>query len=160
MSNNPARPARNLADLQYLEAPSLADIEALARAAFARLPGEGGPPPSILTPVPAPWAIWTADAVTGTGHAVWTSPETLRGSFPDVAGGSNLNWAGNDRLTFLSETDNWPHLYTVAETGGPAKLLTPGAYMVEHLTVSRDGRSLVYSANTGETSDPTTTMSP
>ena len=39
MSNNPTRPARNLADLQYLEAPSLADIEALARAAFARLPG-------------------------------------------------------------------------------------------------------------------------
>ena len=97
--------------------------------------------------------VYSADAVTGTGHAVWTSPETLRGSFPDVAGGSNLNWAGNDRLTFLSETDNWPHLYTVAETGGPAKLLTPGAYMVEHLTVSRDGRSLVYSANTGGTKD-------
>ena len=121
--------------------------------AFARLPGEGGPPPSLLTPVPSPWAIWTADAATGNGHVVWTSPETLRGSFPDFAGGANLNWAGNDRLTFLSEADNWPHMYVVAETGGPARLLTPGDYMVEHLAVSRDGRSLVYSANTGATKD-------
>ena len=38
MSNIPARPARNLADLRYLDAPSLADIEALAIEAFARLP--------------------------------------------------------------------------------------------------------------------------
>ena len=38
MSNTPARPARNLADLRYLDAPSLADIEALAIEAFARLP--------------------------------------------------------------------------------------------------------------------------
>ena len=34
-------------------------------------------------------------------------------------------------------------MYVVAETGGPARLLTPGDYMVEHLAVSRDGRSLV-----------------
>ena len=38
MTNTPARPARNLADLRYLDAPSLADIEALATEAFARLP--------------------------------------------------------------------------------------------------------------------------
>lgn len=38
MPDTPARPARNLADLRYLDAPSLADIEALAREAFARLP--------------------------------------------------------------------------------------------------------------------------
>lgn len=38
MSNNPARPARNLTDLRFLDAPSLADIEALAAEAFARLP--------------------------------------------------------------------------------------------------------------------------
>ena len=39
MPDSPARPARNLADLRYLDAPSLADVEALAREAFARLPG-------------------------------------------------------------------------------------------------------------------------
>ncbi len=121
--------------------------------AFIRLPGEGGPPPALLKRSPAPWAIWSVDVATGAGHAVWNSPETLRGSYPDVAGEANLHWAGNDQLTFLSEVDNWPHLYVVAEKGGEAHLLTPGPFMVEHVAVSKDGRSLVYSANTGTTAD-------
>jgi dipeptidyl aminopeptidase/acylaminoacyl peptidase len=37
----------------------------------------------------------------------------------------------------------------VAEAGGPAKLLTPGPFMVEHVAASADGDTLAYSANTG-----------
>jgi dipeptidyl aminopeptidase/acylaminoacyl peptidase len=121
--------------------------------AFTRQPGEGGPPPPILKRVPRPWAIWTADVESGVGHAAWSSGDTLRDSFPDVEGRANLHWAGNDRLTFLSEADNWPHLYVVKAKGGEAKLLTPGAFMAEHITTSRDGLTLIYSANTGVTPD-------
>lgn len=121
--------------------------------AFTRQPGEGGPPPSILKQAPQPWAIWTADAETGAGHAAWASGDALRASYPDFAGEANLHWAGNDRLTFLSEADNWPHLYVVKAAGGEAKLLTPGAFMAEHITTSRDGLTLIYSANTGATPD-------
>ena len=121
--------------------------------AFTRKPGEGGPPPSILKRTPEPWSIWTADVATGLGHPVWRSGDTLRASYPDFAGGANLHWAGSDRLTFLSEADNWPHLYVVPEKGGEARLLTPGAFMAEHIVPSRDGRSLIYSANTGSTPD-------
>jgi len=121
--------------------------------AFTRMPGEGGPPPSILKRTPHPWAIWTAEAATGLDHQVWRSGDALRDSFPDFAGGANLHWAGNAKLTFLSEADNWPHLYAVAEAGGVPSLLTPGAFMAEHITPSRDGRSLIYSANTGATPD-------
>ena len=119
------------------------------RIAFTRRPGRGGAPEPILTRTPQPWSIWTAEAATGAGHRVWKSPETLHGSYPDVNGEANLHWAGNDRLTFLAELDNWPHLYAVATSGGAARLLTPGAFMVEHIAPSADGKTLIYSANTG-----------
>ena len=123
------------------------------RIAYTRKPGLGGAPRPILTRSPQPWAIWTAELATGVGHRVWKSPFTLHGSYPDVAGEANLHWAGNDRLTFLSEVDNWPHLYAVAAAGGEPRLLTPGAFMVEHLAVSADGKMLIYSANTGKDPD-------
>jgi dipeptidyl aminopeptidase/acylaminoacyl peptidase len=124
-----------------------------AHIAFTRRPGRGGAPQPILTRTPEPWSIWTADVASGAGRRVWKSPDTLHGSYPDVAGEANLHWAGNGRLTFLSEADNWPHLYSVVASGGEARLLTPGLFMVEHLAVSADGQTLTYSANTGKDPD-------
>jgi len=124
-----------------------------ARIAFTRQRGRGGAPDPILSRTPRPWAIWTADVATGLGRPAWKSPLTLHGSFPDVDKQANLHWAGNDRLTFLAELDNWPHLYAVSAEGGDARLLTPGAFMVEHIAAIGDGRTLVYSANTGTDSD-------
>ena len=121
--------------------------------AFTRERGRGGAPEAILSRSPRPWAIWTANVASAAGHEVWKSPETLHGSYPDVDGEAHLRWAGNDRLTFLAELDNWPHLYSVATSGGAAKLLTPGAFMVEHEAVSDDGKTLIYSANTGKNPD-------
>ncbi len=122
-----------------------------SRVAFVRLPGDGGPPQPTLMPVPSPWSIWIATAADGVGHALWRSPETLAGSFPDVAGEANLRWVAGDRLAFLAYLDDWPHLYSISATGGAPLLLTPGAFMVEHVTASRDGRFLIYDANTGTT---------
>ena len=119
------------------------------RVAFVRRPGRGGVPHPPLQQVPRPWAIWVADAATGAAHEVWHSGATLADSIPDV-GGPNLRWAGNDRLAFLSYRDGWPHLYSVPAAGGSAPLLlTPGRFMVESFSVAPDGRSVLYSANTG-----------
>jgi dipeptidyl aminopeptidase/acylaminoacyl peptidase len=120
--------------------------------AFVRRPGNGGAPKPILIQTSDPWSIWIADAATGQGHLVWQSPNTLLGSYPQTEGGANLHWAGG-RLVFLAEFDNWPHLYSVPMTGGTPLLLTPGAFMVEDVVESRDGRFLIYSANTGTTKD-------
>lgn len=119
------------------------------RIAFTRQPGDGGAPESMLEEHPHPWAIWTADADGVAAHAVWKSPNTLEGSYPDVAGEANLIWAADDRLVFMAETDNWQHLYSVPAAGGEALLLTPGDFMVEHVAKSVDGRSIIYDANTG-----------
>jgi dipeptidyl aminopeptidase/acylaminoacyl peptidase len=121
------------------------------RLAFVRRRGDGGPPDPILTQVPDPWSIWVASAGDGTGHAVWRSPETLSGSFPDVEGGANLYWMAGERIVFVAYLDDWPHLYSVPASGGAAILLTPGAYMVEHVAASRDQRFMIYDANTGTT---------
>ena len=125
-----------------------------SRIAFTRQPGIGGAPEPRLTDVPHPWSIWTVDAATGAGRRVWSSEATLHGSYPEVEGEANLHWAASDRLVFLSTQDNGPHLYAVEDKpDAKARLLTPGAFMVEHVAASRDGGALIYSANTGSTKD-------
>jgi dipeptidyl aminopeptidase/acylaminoacyl peptidase len=122
-----------------------------ARLAFVRRPGNGGPPEPLLKQTPHPWSLWVANAGDGVGHVVWQSPNTLSGSYPDVEKEANLHWGDGDRLVFLAYLDEWPHLYSVTTAGGTPVLLTPGAFMVEHVTETRDRRFMVYDANTGTT---------
>ncbi|HEY4115382.1 MAG TPA: prolyl oligopeptidase family serine peptidase [Rhizomicrobium sp.] len=119
--------------------------------AYVRQPGRGGAPEPLLKQVPNPWTIWVADAASGKGHVVWSSPNTLLGSFPETAGEANLHWAAGNRLVFLADLDNWPHLYSIPASGGTAMLLTPGKFMVEHVDQSKDHKWMIYSANTGTT---------
>jgi dipeptidyl aminopeptidase/acylaminoacyl peptidase len=119
------------------------------RIAFVRTPGAGGAPDSILARRPNPWEIWTADATTGVAERLWRAPATLPGSVPTTQGGTNLNWAAAGRITFLSYQDGWPHLYSIPERGGDPLLLTPGGYMAEYISLSPDGRWLVFAANAG-----------
>jgi dipeptidyl aminopeptidase/acylaminoacyl peptidase len=124
------------------------------RLAFTRRHGRGGPPRLLLQQVPQPWSLMLADAGTGAAHVVWQSPDTLEGSYPRTAGGANLHWAdGDSRLVFLADLDGWPHLYSIAAGGGKPLLLTPGQFMVEDVVLARDGRSVIYSANTGMAKD-------
>jgi dipeptidyl aminopeptidase/acylaminoacyl peptidase len=121
--------------------------------AFMRQPSHGDAPENFLVETPEPFAFWIADSVTGKCHKVWSSPDTLAGSLPDIGVNEPLFWMADNQLVFLAETDNWPHLYAVETAGGDARLLTPGHFMVEHVVSTPDHRSLVYSANTGETAD-------
>ncbi|MDE2497163.1 MAG: PD40 domain-containing protein, partial [Xanthomonadaceae bacterium] len=122
--------------------------------AFTRQPGNGGPPQPILEQTPQPWSIRIANTRTGQGRVVWQGPDTLVGSYPQTAGGSNLHWAEDgSKLVFLSDIDGWPHLYSIGASGGTPLLLTPGKFMVEDVAMAPDGRSIIYSANTGATRD-------
>lgn len=116
---------------------------------FVRQPGQGGVPDSLLVPHLAPWALWIADPATGQARERWHAPPTLAGSAPDTEGGFNLHWAAKNRLVFVSYQDGWPHLYSLDANAGAPLLLTPGAFMTEHISLSADGQWLVFSANTG-----------
>jgi dipeptidyl aminopeptidase/acylaminoacyl peptidase len=120
---------------------------------FIRRPGGGGPSDSVLVRRHQPWSIWTADASTGETRRLWSAPETLRGSVPSTQGGTNLHWAANDRIVFLSYMDGQPHLYSIASRGGTPLLLTTGPYMAEYISLSPDRRTLVFTANTGPAAD-------
>ncbi len=121
--------------------------------AFMRQPSHGDGPQNFLVLHPDPFAFWIGDATTGQSRKVWNSPGTLAGSLPDLAESEPLFWMADNKLVFLAETDNWPHLYAVDARGGDARLLTPGNFMVENVVLSPDHRSLVYSANAGDAKD-------
>jgi dipeptidyl aminopeptidase/acylaminoacyl peptidase len=124
-----------------------------ARIAFSRRQGMGGAPEPLLTEVAHPWSIWAADAKSGAGEAVWKSGTAIDDSYPQVAGQANLQWMADGRLVFMSEADGWQHLYSVSAGGGAAQLLTPGAFMVEHVDRSADRKWVIYDANTGGAPD-------
>lgn len=115
---------------------------------FIRQPGRGGTIDSIMAPRHNPWKIMTADVSTGKTRKVWEAPKTLRGSFPTTHGRTNLHWAAG-RIIFLSYHDGWPHLYSLPEKGGEPLLLTPGSFMAEYISLSHDGKWLVFTGNTG-----------
>jgi dipeptidyl aminopeptidase/acylaminoacyl peptidase len=119
------------------------------RIAFARQPGIADPLASVLVEKPNPFSIWVGSVADGTAAPIWQSPVTLNGSFPQVPDGLFLMWGAGNRLTFRAEMDGWPHLYSVSSTGGEAKLLTPGDFMVEHVSMTPDRKALLYSANSG-----------
>jgi dipeptidyl aminopeptidase/acylaminoacyl peptidase len=118
------------------------------RIAYVRIHGEGGPPQDPLAEHSLPWSIWVADAASGRGREVWRSGSRLRDSLPEIKG-PQLQWAGSAHLVFISEQTNWPHLYEISATGGPARLLTPGNYMVEDTALSPDLRTIYYTADAG-----------
>jgi len=140
--------------LLYLAPSTSRDVELAwspdsRQIAFVRIPGAGGPPRPMLERAVTPWQIWVADAGTGAGHRVWSSPVTLHASY----GGADLMWGDAGRLVFRSGMDGWGHLYSLPVAGGDPLLLTAGAFMVEDVALSPDRKLLVYSANTGPDSD-------
>jgi len=118
--------------------------------AYIRTPAEGGSTDSLTQRKRIPWSIRKVSLVAGEKSTlVWEAPNTYRGSLPTTHGGTNLHWPKQDRLVFTSYHDGWPHAYSVAASGGAPLLLSPGEFMVEHLSVSADGNTVYFDANTG-----------
>ena len=121
--------------------------------AFVRIAGDGGPPEDPFDWNPVPWQIWAGDANGATAYRVWSSGNTLRASLPQSAGGPLLEWMDGNRLLFKSEEQNWLHLYAVdasrAQSTHGARLLTPGDFIAEDVSVAPDRASVVYAANAG-----------
>ncbi len=114
--------------------------------AFVRRPGIQEKIP--LIPVrQEPWAIWVADATSAEAKEIWHSGKEDNDSFPAETADKSFYFADNDKLLFASEQDGWNHLYSIAASGGPATLLTPGSFEVEDVALANDRRSVIFSSN-------------
>ena len=94
-----------------------------------------------------PWSIRIADVATGAGREVWKADEGPGSVFRRVVAENPLMWADGNLLIFPWERDGWTHLYSVPVSGGKARLLTPGDYIVEDVTLSPDRRELIFNSN-------------
>ncbi len=123
------------------------------RIAFVRRPAEARDTPQGYFIAPDrshPWAIWVADASTGSAKEIWHSSATPQGSFPymaDDTGGGVINWAADNQLVIASEEDGWQHLYALSAEGGPPKPLTPGNCEVEQWSFTPDKKTVLFNSN-------------
>lgn len=106
-----------------------------------------------------PWSIRVAEAATGRSVELWRAEPGRGSAFRGIVANSQLFWAEDDRIVFPWEADGWTHLYTVPAGGGraglptsprEALLLTPGPFEVEHVVMTPDRQSLVFSSNQGD----------
>lgn len=94
-----------------------------------------------------PWSIRVADAATGRGREVWRANTGQGSVFHGIVAEYQILWGGQEVLVFPWERDGWTHLYSVPVGGGTAKLLTPGDFEVEFVSLSPDRRTLIFASN-------------
>ena len=97
-----------------------------------------------------PWSIRVADAATGKGHEVWRADPGSGSVYRGIEAEHQIQWAADDQLIFPWEHDGWTHLYEVPVKGGLARLLTPGDFEVEFVSLSPDRRELLFASNQGD----------
>jgi dipeptidyl aminopeptidase/acylaminoacyl peptidase len=114
--------------------------------AFVRLVGKQMKQP-LIPQSSLPWAIWVYDVASDSGREIWRSGPGLDDSLPLLTEDGSFHFAAKNRIVFSSEQDGWNHLYSVATSGGPATLLTPGKFETEDVALSSDKTSVIYSSN-------------
>ena len=102
----------------------------------------------VIPQSPLPWAIWVYDVADRFGGARYgRAVRGLDDSLPLLTEDRSFHFAAKNRIIFSSEQDGWNHLYSVATSGGPATLLTPGKFETEDVALSADKTSVIYSSN-------------
>jgi len=114
--------------------------------AFLRLVGREMKRP-LIPLAPAPWSVWVYGVAGDSAQEVWESGAALDDSMPFLTADVSFQFAAKNRIVFSSEQDGWNHLYSVATTGGPATLLTPGKFETEDVALSADKTAVIYSSN-------------
>src|SRR5438034_3785013 len=138
--------------LRFLDPSVDRDVEPVwspdgAQIAFIRIPAAEPTLPFTPRRVAPPWSIRVADVATGRGREVWKADAGRGSAFREIVAENQLLWGAGSRLVFPWEKDGWTQLYAVPLSGGAAALLTPGAFEVEHVTRTPDGREVVFSSN-------------
>ncbi|HUY12831.1 MAG TPA: prolyl oligopeptidase family serine peptidase [Terriglobia bacterium] len=138
--------------VEYLDPSVDRDVEPVwspdnTRIAFIRIPASTHAFAFGPRRAGEPWSIRVADVATGVGKQIWKADEGPGSVFRGVVADHQLLWTKNNRLVFPWEKEGWLHLYSVAASGGPAALLSPGAFEVEDVSPAPDGNDVLYNSN-------------
>jgi len=117
------------------------------RLAYMREPDYGDAKPFEPRRSAEPWSIRVVDVTSGQAHEAWRADDGPGSAFRRVVASNQILWGASDRIVFPWERDGWTHLYSVPAAGGPALLLTPGEFDVEHVSQTRDRGHVLYSSN-------------
>ena len=120
------------------------------RVAFIRIVTTSRRPSFGANRTEEPWSIVVADVASGAGHEIWKAKPGVGSAFREIVSDAQLMWGQGDRIVFPWERDGWTHLYAVSAAGGDASLLTPGDFEVEHVSMTADRTSILYSSNQGD----------
>jgi dipeptidyl aminopeptidase/acylaminoacyl peptidase len=94
-----------------------------------------------------PWSIRTANVADGTGRQIWRAEPGPGSVFHSMVADRQLLRGGGDRIVFPWENDGWQHLYSLPLKGGAVAALTPGDFEVEYVSLSEDGKDVVFASN-------------
>lgn len=119
--------------------------------AFMRFPNEKQRLPFTPRRKGLPWSIWVANMQTMQAQQVWKAKPGTGSSFRNVSAGNQLMWAADNQLVFPYEGDGWTHLYALNASGGTARLLTPGNFEVQFVSLGNDRETVIYSSNQADT---------
>jgi dipeptidyl aminopeptidase/acylaminoacyl peptidase len=92
------------------------------------------------------FSIWVGDATTLKAKMIWKSPAD-DGGFSQYSTNKALNWTTTGRILFFSEHSGWNHLYSMNETGGDLKDITPGNGEVESYTLDPTSKFVYFDGN-------------
>jgi dipeptidyl aminopeptidase/acylaminoacyl peptidase len=95
------------------------------------------------------WSIMIADVATGNAKEFWHSGEQSFGIYRNL-GENAFMWGADNTFVFASEQDGWSHLYRLPAGAASPTLLTPGECEVEHIAMTPDRKTVVYSNNCGD----------
>ena len=118
-----------------------------SKIAFLRIPSSRSD--AIFEPkrTGPPWSIHVADVTSGKGREMWKAAEGQGSVFREIVAENQIFWGAGDQIVFPWERDGWTHLYSVSASGGEAKLMTPGDFEVEYVSLSPDRKTVIYSSN-------------
>jgi len=117
------------------------------RIAFLRIPPDKNALLFVAHRTALPWSIRVAEIASGKGREIFHALEGPGSAYRESDSIDQLHWTLGDRIVFPWERDGWLHLYAAPIPGGDALLLTPGEFEVEHISLSANGKTLVFDSN-------------
>lgn len=92
------------------------------------------------------FSVWVADAMTGKGKSIWSSPSD-DGGFAQSYPAPLMSWTRADRILFYSEHEGWNHVYSIRPDGTDLRDITPGAGEVESFATDVSGSTIYFDGN-------------